>query len=468
MKRITMNFLYMFAGDGVTRIIGFFATVYIARVLAVEGFGLISYGLAFTSYALLFANPGLTIIGAREVAKEPGDRRFIEETLGLRLILALVMFALLAAGAWFVPGDPVTRRVVIVYGLALFPFAVLLEFVFQGREEMAYIGWGRVIQYAVYLAILLLFLKCAAQILVVPLAFVIGYAASAVFLVSVFLLRHGSLRPRFSIRRWRAILVASIPVGLAVILNQVTISLPAIVLGAFRTNYDVGIFSAGYKIVFTLLVIERVFYYVFFPVLARQHKENPEKLPGSFAFLTRSLYALTIPLAAGGAMLASSIITAIYGPAFAEAAGVLRLLLLYFMIVPVNTVFGYGLIALGREKMFSRIIGLTALLSAALILLLGARLGAHGAAAALLASESACIILMARELKRHVRFNPAHHIARPLIAAACMIAVLIVLRPWSLAGLVCAGAAVYGVVLFLVRGLSRQDMANLRHVLRRN
>ncbi len=468
MKRISKNFLYMFASDGVTRIIGFFATVYIARVLAVEGFGLINYGLAFISYALLLANPGLTIIGAREVAKQPDNRRFIEETLGLRLCLAVVIFALFCAGACLVPGDAATKRVVIVYGLALFPFAVLLEFVFQGREEMEYIGSGRVIQYAIYFAVLLFFLGHATDVLVVPIAFVIGYAASAAFLIAVFIRRHWSLRPRFSIPHWRTILAASIPVGLAVILNQVTISLPAIVLGALRTNYEVGIFSAGYKIIFTLLVIERVFYYVFFPVLSKQHKENPEKLPGSFDFLTRFLYAMTIPLAVGGIVLAPSIIMAIYGPAFSEATNVLRVLLLYFMIVPVNTVFGYGLIALDREKMFSRIIGVTALFSAALIILVGSWLGAHGAAIALLTSEFACITLMARALRKHVCFNPVKHIAKPVVATACMAAVLLVLRHWPVGGLVFAGAVVYVVVLFLVRGFSRQDITNLRHVLTRD
>ena len=89
MQRLSRNFLALFLSDGITRLIGFAATVYIARLLAVEGFGLISYGVAFISYALLFANPGLSVIGAREVAKAPKDRRFIEETLGLRLVRIL-------------------------------------------------------------------------------------------------------------------------------------------------------------------------------------------------------------------------------------------------------------------------------------------------------------------------------------------------------------------------------------------
>ncbi|GAI71323.1 unnamed protein product, partial [marine sediment metagenome] len=64
--------------------LGFFAIVYIARTLSAEGLGIISYGMAFFTYALLFANPGLTTIGAREIAKNHNNRRIIEEILGLR------------------------------------------------------------------------------------------------------------------------------------------------------------------------------------------------------------------------------------------------------------------------------------------------------------------------------------------------------------------------------------------------
>lgn len=462
MKRISRNFLYMFASDGITRLIGFAATVYIARVLAVEGFGLINYGLAFISYALLFANPGLTVIGAREVAKDPGGRDFIEETLGLRLALAAVIFVVLVAATILIPGDPVTRRVIIIYALVLFPFALLVEFVFQGREEMGYVGGGRTVQYTVYLVLLLLLLRDGAGILAVPLAFLAGYLLGAGFLLAVYIVKYRVFRLRFSIARWKRILTSSIPVGLAIIFNQATVSLPVIALGVFRTQYEVGIFSAGYKIIFTLLVIERVFYYVFFPVLSRQYKEDREKLAPAFNFLTRFLFAATIPLALGGMVLAPALIDLIYGRPFAEAAGVLRILLAYFAIVPVNTIFGYGLIAIDREDRFLRVISITALLSAALILLLGARFGGHGAAAALCVGESLSILLMGRELRKSVRFGIMEHLWRPLIAGSCMAVLLFVLRPLGLVPSIGIGAVAYGAVLFLTKGFSAQDIKNLR------
>jgi O-antigen/teichoic acid export membrane protein len=465
MKNLTRNFISLFLSDGITRIIGFFATVYIARILAVEGFGLVNYGLAFISYALLFANPGLTVIGAREVAKTPQDRRFIEETLGLRLVLAILIFVIFLAGTSLIPGGNTTKSIIIIYSLALFPFAVLLEFVFQGREEMGYIGVGRIIQYCTYLVILLLFLKQGTDILLVPLAFVIGYLINAIFLIAVFISKYKSFRFSFSFSQWRIILSASIPVGLAIILNQVTVSLPPIVLGIFKTSYEVGIFSAGYKIIFVFLIIERVFYYVFFPVLSKQHTQNPEKLAGSFNFLTRFLFALTIPITVGGLILAPTIITLIYGQAFLHTDGVLRILLLYFMIVPINTVFGYGLIAIGQEKRFFKVIAITALISTVFILLLGLQFGFYGTAAALLISESISILLMNRHLKRFMRFGKVAYVLKPLIASLLMAVVMFTVQHWHILILILGGIFVYFSALFILRGFSKSDVKNISDML---
>lgn len=465
MRKVSRNLLSIFLSDGITRIIGFAATVYIARVLVVEGFGLINYGLAFISYALLFANPGLTIIGAREVAKAPHDRRFIEETLGLRFTLAVLMFVFFIIGTLVIPGDTITKKVIIVYAMTLFPFAILFEFVFQGREEMLYIGVGRIIQYGIYLGVLVLFLKDVTDILVVPFAFVVSYLINAIFLIGIFVRKYKSFTFRFSIPYWRTILSTSMPVGLAIIFNHATVSLPPIVLGIFKTNFDVGIFSAGYKIVFMLLVIERVFYYVFFPILSKRHKQEHETLPGSFNFLTRFLFALTIPIAFGGLILAPRIIGLVYGPAFASAVNVLRILLVYFIIVPINTIFGYGLIAIDQERRFFRVTTLTALINAAMILLLGLRFGFYGAAVALLVSESIGIVLMNRQLKKFVEYGKIGYVLKPLIAAVVMAIIIYLLQVWHFVWLVVIGIMVYLIALFMLGGYSGSDLKNLRAVL---
>ncbi len=462
MNSVSRNFISLFISDAASRILGFIATVYVARVLAAEGFGLISYGLAFLTYALLFANPGLTTIGAREIAKDHSNRRIITEILGLRLTLAILIFAIFIIGLLMIPGQPVTKKIILIYLLSVFPFALLLEFVFQGREEMVHIGISRLIQYGVYVVLLFILLKKSQDVLMVPTSFFIGYVAAAAFLVILFFYKYRAIRIRFSWNSWRNLLIISIPVGMATIFNQVSVNLPPIVLGIAHSKAEVGFFSAGFKIVVMLLIIERVFHYVFFPIISKQYVHTPEKLQTSFSFLTRLLFAITIPVTIGGLVLAPEIINFIYGIGYEEAISIFRILLLYLLITPVNTIFGYGLVAVDQERRFFKVITITAFINLVLIIILGIHFRGQGAAAALFVSEMIGIVLMNRELRRFVTFKSLKYVTKPLISSVIMGVILLILPQWHIIFAIILGMLIYMIVFYVLRGFSKEELEKLR------
>jgi O-antigen/teichoic acid export membrane protein len=465
MKKLTKNLLALFISDAGSRLFGFVAMVYLARLLAIEGLGQVRYGFAFLSYALLLANPGLTTIGAREVAKNKTPRNTLEEIMGLKIALSCIIFVLFVIGLYLIPGHDLTKKIIFFYLLSLFPFGVLLEFVFQGKEEMEYIGISRLLQYGVYVLFLLLLLKSAEHIIMVPVAFLIGYTAAALFLIVFFARRYWWMRPRFSIPHWRTLLTMSIPVGLATIFNQVSINLPPIILGVVHSKIEVGAFSASFTIIVMLLVIERVFYYVFFPILSRHYARDPQKLRNSFSLLVRLLFTMTIPLTLGGIIVAPQLIYLIYGTGYEPAIVIVRVLLFYFLIAPITTIFGYGLVAINQERRFFKVITITAVINVILIVILGIYFKGVGAAAAFVVSEIVAIMLMHRELTRFVSFVFLPFLVRPFIAAAGMVLSLYLLRGWHIIFLIIIGAVVYGILLFVVKGFSMKDIRNLRKAL---
>lgn len=466
MKRVSKNFIAIFLSDAASRVLGFAATVYLARVLSVAGFGLISYGMAFLTYALLFANPGLTTIGAREIAKHPDDRRIAGEILGLKIVLALIVFIVFVVGLWFFPGVTMTKRVVFFYLLSLLPFSVLLEFVFQGREQMVQVGLARFIQHAVYVILIFVIVRTGDNITGVPLAYFLGYTVAAGFLLVFFVRTYSSVRIVVSWKKWKDILISSTPVGLATIFNQLSLNLPPLFLGIIYSKADVGLYSASFKIVMMLLIIERVVHYVSFPVIARQHIKEPEKLKRTFAVITRLLLAISIPLAVGGVILAEPLIAFIYGAEYSGSSVILRILLLYFLITPMNSIFGYGLVAMNREQKFLRVISLTSLINAVLICVFGMLFRGPGAAGALFVSESIGIVLMYRILRKHVRFKAAVHAVKPILAALCMGIVLLAVTGWHVIVVVMIGVFVYASALFVLRGFTLGELSSLRRSLK--
>ncbi|UCG91240.1 MAG: flippase [candidate division WOR-3 bacterium] len=462
MRKLSKNLLSLFMSDVVSRLLGFIAIAYIARLLGIEGLGQIRYGFAFLNYALLFANPGLTTIGAREIAKDIHNRRIIDEVMGLRIFLSGLIFLFFIIGLFLVPGQTNTKNIILLYVLSLIPFAFLMEFVLQGREEMEYIGISRLIQYGLYIVFLLVFLRSTKDILMVPVSFLIGYAAAAGFLFSIFLKKYRILTPKFSLYHWHRLLMVSIPVGLATIFNQVSVNLPPITLGVFHSKTEVGAFSASFAIIVMLLIVERVFYYVFFPVLSRQFVHEPKKLTGSFTILTRLLFSITIPLTVGGMLVAPQLIYLIYGAGYESSIAIFRILLLYFLIAPVTTIFGYGLVAINQERRFFKVITITGIINFLFIILLGLNFRGLGAAAAFCMSELIAVVFMKRELKKFVSFEVIQYVRKPVVAAFVMAVVLLLFRDWHVIALVAVGIFVYILILYVIKGFSKEEIKKLK------
>ncbi|MGB3341098.1 MAG: flippase [bacterium] len=465
MKALPRNFISLFFSDIIGRLLGFIATVYIARLLGAQGLGLLSYGVAFLTYALLFADPGLTTIGAREIAKDTGNQRIIEDILGLRLVLTIAVFILFAFGVYLIPGQLSTKTIIWTYLVSLFPLVFILEFVFQGRQEMHFIGISRLLQYIVYVFLLYIFLKERIDIYNVPVYFFFGYLVAILFLIVVFFLKSRSLSIRFSLKAWRKILAMAMPVGFATIFSQVALYLPVVALGLLHSKIEVGLYSAAYKIVAMLLIIERVFHFVFFPVISRQYRSAKDRLSRSFALLVRILFAVTMPVAVCGIVIAGNIINFIYGAEFSNSVLVLRILLLYFLITPVNTIFGYGLVAIDQQRKFFKVITYTALISVVLVISLGYLLKAPGAALALLGSETIGIILMNRQLKKHIDFKSLKQTSKPFIAALVTGFVLYIFRQGHVVMIVFAGVVIYSLVFYGIKGFSLKELSDFKNVL---
>jgi O-antigen/teichoic acid export membrane protein len=410
----------------------------------------------------LFANPGLTTIGAREVAKDTTNRRIIDEILGLRIVLAIVVFLLLLICIFIIPGHAITKRIILFYSLSIFPFAILLEFAFQGREEMEYIGISRLFQYGIYIIVLFILVRNNQHIMMVPISFLFGYCAAAVFLIFMFLHKYKYIKIKFSLDYWRNLLAISIPVGLATIFGQIYLSLPPIILGIFHTKTDVGLFSAVYKIIVMLLIIDRVFYYVFFPILTKQYVRAQERLKDIFSFVVKALFSITVPLTVGGIILGEKIILVIYGAEYAGAFTVFRILLLYFLIAPLTTVFGYGLVSINQEKRFFKVITIATVVNVVLIVILGIYFKGPGTAFALLIGELVSVILMNRELQKFVKFGVLGHFLKPLFAAIIMGISFVVLYRVYIIFLVIIGAFIYVLALYVLKGFSKKELGDLK------
>ncbi len=434
MKRHLRNILAMIAGDAGSRVIGFLVTVYLARVLAPAAFGMITLGLAVLGHLSLAASPGIQILEVRNVAASHGSSgQRAGAILTLRLALSGCLFFL----AWIVCslflGPGATRDVIVLYTLSLVPLALMLDWFFQGKEDFPVLSASRIANYLAFAAATILLVRSAGDVRLTPVAFFTGNAVAAGLLLIVYYRRNGPLAVSGSARLWRSILKENLPVGAAAFLAQVVVNFPPLVVGFFRSEAEVGIFSAAMKVAFVVLILDRLFYAVFLPLSSRYLSARREDAAFLLTVTLKSLLYLLPAAAICVLVLAPAAVAMIFGSGYEGAVGVLRILTTYIVLTVLNTVFVCALLSAGRERRYSRAMALGTGALAVVVVAMTAVFGAPGAAAGVVLGEGLTMLLMFLEARKVVPLPPATVLIRPAFAVTA-IGILWFLLPGLSAG----------------------------------
>jgi O-antigen/teichoic acid export membrane protein len=88
---------------------------------------------------------------------------------------------------------------------------------------------------------------------------------------------------RFEPKEWISIAKESFPLGIGNVMGSLTVNLAPIVIGILLSNTDVGIFSAASKMVFFLLMFDRVFAQLLLPAATRFHSDSMEVMSSRLA-----------------------------------------------------------------------------------------------------------------------------------------------------------------------------------------
>ena len=431
-----------------------------ARILAVEGFGQIMIGLTVLSYVALAGSAGLHVLATRSVAKGEGD---IDPgaVLAARLLnTALAYLAAAAVTVVFVANEAL-RDVILLSASSAFLHALFLEWYFQGKETMMPNAIARTLGAFVYLIALLLFVRSADDVRLAALAAVAGDLASTGFLLSRFRRLGNRLRLTLSFPRWRDLMSRAVPFGAGSVLGHVSVNLPILLVGALLGSTEAGIFSAASKLVFFLLMIDRILGTVLLPASARLHAHSPEALHASLSDAMRWIVIVGLPLCVGGAVLGDGLIALVYGNAFSDAGGLLPIMVWFVLLTLLHTVYTSGVIAAGRDAEYRNVMVVSAALYAASILAGVLTGGLFGAATGMVAAEALTVLLMRRAM---VRTLPEIRPVRPgriVLSVMVMAAGLIALPDLHVLLQVCIGCVIYVLATFALKAVSFGEYRSL-------
>jgi O-antigen/teichoic acid export membrane protein len=166
-------------GQVISIAFGFFYNIYAARYLGADGFGILSFALAFTGIFGLLGDLGLSTLTTREVSRDTSlASKYLGNVALIKLFLVIITFGLIVIAINILGYPQQTINVVYIIAIStmLISFNQMFSSIFQAFEKMEYISIGRIMN----------------SVLMLTGAFIaIAYNFSIIHFVSIYLVANG-------------------------------------------------------------------------------------------------------------------------------------------------------------------------------------------------------------------------------------------------------------------------------------
>lgn len=351
MGKLTQKIARIAFGDIISRGISFITTIYLARSLGSEAFGIITIGLSFLGYAIWVSDLGLLNIGVREIAKEPLKRIYrAKEIFFLKVILGIFVFGLsfLLFPVFELPKEQ--KEIIQGFMYSLIPYSLLMEWYYNGKQYFGKVAVSKIAHSSLYLILILTFVHIREDLSIVPLFYATGISFS-VLVLGVYSLKEKPFE--LPIRGWSTIkdlFQSALKLGSGSFFLNMLQLLPPLLIGLFLSASEAGIYGAAIRIIFIGMLIDRIFVQLLLPNLASQWISNISMAKSNIRVASRLLLMFGSVLALGIAISSPVVIQLIYGNEYVLSAPVLSILTVFLFFTFQNSLFSMGLVAIGKDQ----------------------------------------------------------------------------------------------------------------------
>lgn len=455
--RVVRNFLTLGAGELLSRLIGFIGTIWIARQLGVDAYGVIGFAFAVLLYFGAVGDLGMEQLGPREVAEDRVPLAVLAASMLYSRLIASALISAIMVGIGLVAMQAPDGVVLALFGLTLLPMGANMRWAHIGLENVRVVSISRLVIEAVRVSLLLAFVHGPDDLFLVPVAQIAGEAVGTLLLLVALARRGVRLWPRIDTVLVRAVLRRGMPLLFTNLLALVIYNADVVLLRVFRGRTEVGLYLAAYTLINFLGVLGNTATLSILPSFSRLRSAADRGID-LFQSAMAQVTAIGLPVAVGGAMLAPSIITSVFGAEYAESALILRILIISIPLLLLRSVLQAALIAAGRQNRVLHTTAWAAAVTGIMDLALIPPFGLLGAAVATVTAELTRLVAARHYASPEGYTGPGgRRLASPAIAAGIMAAALFLLQATPLWISVPTGALVYAAMLFATGGLLWTD-----------
>ena len=459
---IARNIIVQTVGKIISLALGWTSVIILTNYLGAAGFGSYTIMSAYLQFFGVAADLGFVLVSAQLLAERPEEKdKIFANLLTFRLLTAIALLSLSPIVIWLFPYSPIVKQGVVILVFSFFMISLLQVFtgLFQKELAMGRALLGELVGRLVLLAAVLIALFAERGLLFVVWGVVFGSLAN-LSLAALMARRYVKISLGFDKTIWHAIWQRSWPIALGIVFNLVYLKADTLILSLTRSESEVGVYGAMYRVLEVLITFPTMFAGLLLPILAASWVRR--ELTIFHNTVQRSFDAvifMAIPLIVGAAFIARRL-SALFGPDFAEAHTILLLLVVATAVIFVGTFFGHVIVAIGKQRSMIWAYALTAVISLAGYLIFIPRYGAYGAATMTIIAELLMAMLVFLGVRRFCATR---------LSFRCVITALISCLPMSLflwlgAGLplvflVAVAIIIYMLLLYFLGAINREYIA---------
>jgi len=460
-QRIAKNTSVLLVSQILSYIIAFFFNMYTARYLGAEGFGILSFAIAFTAIFGVFSDLGLNTLTVREVARDKSlAEKYLRNTALMKIILAIITLGsiVLLINILGYPEQTIKVVYLVTLSVILNGFSQMFYSIFRAYERMEYQSIGQILNSALMLLGALFAISQGFS--------VVGFA-SIYFIVSVVVLGYSFIvcvwrfvKPKMKVdlNFWKPTIKNALPFSLTLIIGGMFFNMDIVMLSAVKGDEFAGWYKAAVTLILIISSASASFVHATFPMMSKSFVSDRNILKIMLEKSSKYLFIIALPISAGIFLFADRFILLIYGAEFTPAAIALQILSLYLPLRVISNVTGWTLASINREPLRTLSAGTALSLNVCLNFVLIPIFGIAGAGAATVISQTLLFTLYFYFVNKHLHRLSLHNIAvKPCISCLVMILFLLYFIKNNLFSLIILGAIVYIFFLFILKTFDSDD-----------
>lgn len=458
-SQIAYNTTIQIIGKAISTLLGLAAVAIMARYLRQAGFGQYTVVFTFLSFFGIIADFGLTLVTSQMISRPEADQEnLLNNLFSLRLVSAVIFLGLAPLTVLFFPYAPIIKLGVAVASLSFFFTALsqILVGFFQKNLTMAIVAAAEVISRIILLGGVILTAYFNFGLLGIIIVTVIASFLS--FIMHYwFSRRYIRITWRIDLKVWREIIVKSWPLGVTIFLNLIYLRADILFLSLLKSQNEVGVYGATYKVIDVLTSLPFMFAGLILPILtaawsAKNFANFNRVMQKSFA----AMIIVAIPLIIGAQLTARPLMLLIAGGDFAQSGQILKILILAIGFIFIGCLLAHAVIALDKQKNIIGAYVFTALTSLAGYLIFIPRFSYYGAAWVTVYSEFAIAAFSLYIVIKHSQFRPKITIVFQSLAASLImgLSIYLLIGRLNLILVILIAGIIYLFCLYLFKGFN--------------